>query len=149
MGQLEKPAGKKKPDKIESLATDISNLMEVNQSIASEKSPNSIVPTYKEDKAVHKELKRLYDFIAQTYGYATMDHMIAIAHSILIAEVIAKPELAFLPGGGNIIKAIDQAQKNTRPDTKQEASKMPKGESKRDIINRLAKHFESNPQKSS
>lgn len=138
---------KKSDKKIEKLAENISSLIEANQSIASEKSPNSIVPSYKDDQKIHVELKKLYDFISQTYGYKTMDHMIAIAHSVIIAEVIAKPEVAFLPGGANIIKAIEQAQKNMRPDAKQEPSKMPKGESKRDIAERLAEHFSKPPSK--
>ena len=148
---LEKPAGrgKKKPDKIEALASDISSLIEQNKEIASQRSPNSIVPQYSDDKHIHKELKQLYDFLAQTYGYATFDHMIAVAHSVLVAKVIAKPDLVFLPGGGAILKAIDQAQKNIRPEAKQEPSKMPKGETKKDILERMAKYFPQTPLKPS
>lgn len=129
----------KKP---ENLAKDIENLMSVNKSIAAERSPNSIPVEYEKDnKKMHDGLKKLYDFLAQTYGYQTFDHMIAVAHSIILAKAIAQPEIVFLPGGANIIKAIEQAQANIRPKPDPAEKKLPRGESKTDITQRMVEHF--------
>jgi hypothetical protein len=135
---LEKPK-RGRPDKSERLARDIEKLLEINRDIASQQSPNSVDYNPDSGNPIHKELVKLYNFLAQFHGYKTIDHMIAVAHATIIAEAIASPATF----GVQAIKAIEQAQKNVRPpDDKAVPGKLPQGESKRDILKRLEDHFE-------
>jgi hypothetical protein len=106
---LEKPASSRK---IAELANDLEQLVRKNRDIAASESPNSILPKYATRKEVHQELVKLYNFLANRFGYKTFDHMIAVAHTVLIAEAIAHPTKF---GAQNAIKAISQAQDNIRP----------------------------------
>jgi len=129
---LEKPS-----KKIERLAFDLNELLERNRDIAASQSPNSIDAKYETSKDIHKELTKLYNFLSQSFGYKTIDHMIAVAHTVLIAEVIANPTKM---GAQTALKAIEQAQANTRPPEEKASAKVPQ-ESKNEIIKRIADHL--------
>lgn len=139
---LEKPANRSK--KIETLASQLQELLEKNREIASQQSPNSIVPEYKTSKEIHKELTKIYNFLAETFGYKTMDHMIAVAHTVLIAEAIANPAKM---GSQTAIKAIEQAQANIRPPAEKATAGKIAQEAKPDIIKRLVEHLSQAPSK--
>ena len=77
----------------------------------------------------------VYDFLANHYGYITMEHMVAVAHALIIAKAIANPDKV----GPAVVKAIEQTQNNIRPLEKKEALK-PATESKEQLFERIAEH---------
>jgi hypothetical protein len=129
---------KGKPSLAEQIASELSDLMKINQSIALDRSPNSILSdesTYKEKSDVF--LKKLYDFLANEFGYRSIDHMISVAHTLLLAKTIANPSG---PTQG-VMKSIEQIQENIRPKGDLTQGKMSKGDSKNEIIKNMEEHF--------
>ena len=130
---------KKAPQpRLEKLADDLDSLLRSNLNVASEKSPNSIEADplkYKEE--AHLFLKKLYDFLAQNFGYKSIDHMISVAHTLVIARAIAEPTSEHK----NLMKSIEQVQANIRPKGETGQGKLGKGESKNEILRRMREHF--------
>jgi hypothetical protein len=113
-------------------------LVKANKSIASDRSPNSITITYEgKNNRFVEDLRRVYNFIAESWGYKSMDHMIAIAHTEIVARAVQDP-LKFGPAA---IKAIAQIQDKIHPKEKITATQKIAGESKQDRIDRLMGHF--------
>jgi hypothetical protein len=79
----------------------------------------------------------LYDFLANEFGYRSIDHMISVAHTILVAKTIANPSG---PTQG-VMKSIEQIQENIRPKGDLTQGKMSKGDSKNEIIKNMEEHF--------
>ena len=122
---------KQKKTRLEQTADDIAELITVNKGIALDRSPNSILPdeaTYKDKSDIF--LKKLYDFLAQQFGYQTIDHMVNVAQVLLVANAIAAPKG---PTQG-AIKAIEQIKENIRPKGDHAQGKLVKGDAKNEII---------------
>ena len=116
-------------------ADEAARLIEANKNIALEKSPNSILISYEgRNNRFVDDLRKVYDYIAQNvYGFKTMDHMIAIAHTEIVARCIEDP----VKFGPSAIKAIAQIQEKIHPQEKITAKKEVPGSSKHEIIKRL------------
>ena len=123
-------------------ADEAAKLIKANKHIALEKSPNSIIVSYEtKNNRFVEDLRRVYNFIAETYGFKSMDHMIAIAHGEILARAIEDP----LKYGPAAIKAISQIQEKIHPQEKLSAKTKIAGQTKQEIIRRLEGHFK--PQK--
>ena len=115
-------------------------LIEANKNIALEKSPNSVTVEYEaRNFRFVEDLRRVYNFIAQGWGYKSMDHMIAILHTEVIAKGIADP----LKYGPSALKAVPQVQEKIHPKEKISGKKTIPGDGKHKIIARLESHFKT------
>jgi len=122
---------KQKKTRLEQTADDIAELITVNKGIALDRSPNSILP----DESIYQEksdifLKKLYDFLAQQFGYQTIDHMVNVAQVLLVANTIANPKG---PTQG-AIRAMEQIKENIRPKGDHTQGKLVKGDTKGEIL---------------
>jgi hypothetical protein len=120
-------------------------LVEANKNIALNRSPNHIMVQYENRTpgAFHKDIRAIYDFLCQGFGYKGSDHMIAILHVELIAKGIADP----LKFGPSALKAVPQIQEKTHPKEKITAKEKISSERKEEIIERLktSSYFQGPP----
>lgn len=118
-------------------------LVETNKNIALDKSPNSITVTYesRSRKDIAQAHRLLYDFLAQHWGYKSADHMIAVAHTEILAKAIADP-IKFAPSA---LKAIPQIQEKIHPQEKVTAKETIPGGSKSEILERIQSHYNHQP----
>lgn len=120
-----------------------SDLVEANKNIASDRSPNSLTITYeaKSRKDTAAAFRKAYDFLAQHWGYKSADHMIAVAHTEILAKAIADP----LKFGPSALKAIPQIQEKIHPQEKVTAKERIPGGGKSEIIKRIEGHYQNSP----
>lgn len=118
-------------------------LVEANKDIALNRSPNSLTITYESNsrKDLAAATKTLCDFLAQHWGYKTIDHMIAVAQVEFIAKAIADP-IKFAPSA---LKAISQIQEQIHPQEKVTAKETIPSGGKSEIVKRINEHYR-NPQ---
>jgi len=118
-------------------------LVEANKSIALDKSPNSITISYesKSRKDTAAAFRKAYDFLAQHWGYKSVDHMIAIAHTEILAKAIADP-IKFAPSA---LKAIPQIQEKIHPQEKVTAKERVPSGGKSEIVKRINEHYGNSP----